>query len=196
MDTNKVKKVSIVYLLAAIFLPIALIILGGVLAGTVFIDDSTLFMVLSCGPLLLSALWWVVGLNALWKQRKQAVLDQLPSLGFRGCQVFHGSSQLVVVDVQQGKVALLFFWNPFQPFVMSAGRITKAWTDDGAFGAGFMRGTSRVSFLFLVDDIRVRVNTFTSNQRWKMDDPRILEGVSKADMMVQVLAQAKQASGG
>lgn len=59
-----------------------------------------------------------------------------------------------------------------------------------------MRGTSRVSFLFEVDGVKVRVNTFTSNQRWKMDDPKILEAISKADMMVQVLEAAKQASGG
>ena len=58
-----------------------------------------------------------------------------------------------------------------------------------------MRGTNRVGFLFLIDNVKVRVNTFTSNQRWKMDDPKILEAISKADMMVQVLESAKQASG-
>ena len=70
-----------------------------------------------------------------------------------------------------------------------------AWAEDGAGGAGFMRGTNRVGFLFLIDNVKVRVNTFTSNQRWKMDDPKILEAISKADMMVQILETAKQASG-
>ena len=92
-------------------------------------------------------------------------------------------------------MALLFFWNPFELFVLPAGRITKAWAEDGAGGAGFMRGTNRVGFLFLIDNVKVRVNTFTSNQRWKMDDPKILEAISKADMMVQILETAKQASG-
>ena len=57
-----------------------------------------------------------------------------------------------------------------------------------------MRGTSRVRFGFQIDDVRVLVNTFTSNQRWKMDDPKILDAISKADMMCQVLDAAKQAS--
>ena len=59
---------------------------------------------------------------------------------------------------------------------------------------GVLRGTSRVSFLFLIDGIKLRVDTFTSNQRWKMNDEHVLTGISKADMWVQVLAEAKEAS--
>ena len=122
------------------------------------------------------------------------MVKDLDAQGFHRNQTFYGSSQTVVVDVRQGKVALLFFWNPFELFVLPAKRINKAWTEDGAGGAGFLRGTSRVSFLFLVDKVKVRVNTFTSNQRWKMEDPKILEAISKADMMVQILDEAKRAS--
>lgn len=68
----------------------------------------------------------------------------------------------------------------------------KAWVDDGLSGAGFMAGSSRVSFLFIIDGIKVRVDTFTSNQRFKMDSDYILTGISKADMMVEMIEKAKK----
>ena len=54
-----------------------------------------------------------------------------------------------------------------------------------------MRGTSRVSFLFVIDGIKIRVNTFISNQRWKMNDEKVLEGISKADRWVMLLDQVR-----
>ena len=95
------------------------------------------------------------------------------------------------MHMEQGKIGLLFFWSPFQVQVAPASRVTKAWTDDGAGGAGFMRGTSRVSFLFVIDGIKIRVNTFISNQRWKMNDEKVLEGISKADRWVMLLDQVR-----
>ena len=195
MNAKVVKKVNVVYVLAAIFVPIILIIVGGWLAATVFMGSGALFMASYSVPLLLSAAWWIFGMTAVWKQRKKAMMKQLDSQGFNRNQTFYGSGQTVAVDIRQGKVALLFFWNPFQLQVLSAGRIGRMWADDGAAGAGFMRGTCRVGFVFLVDSVKVRVNTVTSNQRLRMDDDRILEAVSKADMMIQVLDAAKQASG-
>ena len=96
----------------------------------------------------------------------------------------------MIVDAVNGQIALLFFWNPFAYFVFPTSRISKAWVDDGCFGPGIMKGSSRVSFLFVVDGIKVRVNTFTSNKRWRMDSDYILTGISKADMMVKVLQAA------
>ena len=195
MNTNPVKKTNVVYMLLVIFVPIAVIVLGGVIGYMFFRDGGTGAVVCFMCPAALAVVWWIFGPTTIWNQKKKQMMKQLDGQGFNRNQTFYGSNQTVVVDIRQGKVALLFFWNPFEQFVLPASRIAKAWTDDGAAGAGFLRGTSRVSFLFLVDGIKVRVNTFTSNQRWKMDDPKILEAISKADMMIQVLDAAKQASG-
>ena len=89
---------------------------------------------------------------------------------------------------------MIFFWNPFKNYILPAARITKIWTDDGKTGAGVLAGSSRVSFLFLIDGIRIRVNTFTSNKRWRMDTEYILTGISKADLMADVLTKAKERS--
>lgn len=196
MNGKPVKKTNMIYLLLTIFVPIAVIALGLLIGYNFFRDGGTGAVVCFMCPLLLSVAWWILGPTTIWNQKKKKMMKQLNEQGFSRNQTFYGSNQTVAVDIRQGKVALLFFWNPFEQYVLPASRINKAWTEDGAGGAGFMRGTSRVSFLFLVDQVKVRVNTFTSNQRWKMDDPKILEAISKADMMVQVLDAAKQASGG
>ena len=54
-----------------------------------------------------------------------------------------------------------------------------------------MEGSSQVSFLFKVDNIKIRVYTFTSNQRFRRDSDYILTGISKADLMVKAIEEAK-----
>ena len=196
MNTTPVKKSNIVYLLLVIVVPIAVIALGILIGYFFFRDGGAGAVVCFMCPAILSVAWWILGPTTIWNQKKKKMMKTLSSQGFNRNQTFYGSNQTVAVDIRQGKVALLFFWNPFVEYILPASRIAKAWTEDGAGGAGFMRGTNRVSFLFLIDEVKVRVNTFTSNQRWKMDDPKILEAISKADMMVQVLDAAKQAAGG
>lgn len=196
MDVKQVKKVNIVYLLLTILAPVALIALVGWLGYVFFRDGGTGAAVCFMVPTILSAAWWILGPTTIWKQKKKKMMKDLNKQGFNCNQTFYGSNNTLVVDIQQGKIALLFFWNPFELYILPASRIEKTWTDDGAAGAGFMRGTSQVRFAFTINGIKVRVNTFTSNQRWKMDDPKILEAISKADMMVQVLEAAKERAGG
>ena len=196
MQSEGVKKVNYVYLLATIFVPIALIVLGGWIGYQFFRDGGTGAVICFMGPTVLAVLWWFFGVTTIWKQKKKKMMKQLDGQGFARNHTFYGRGQTVVVDQQQGKVALLFFWNPFVLYVFPASRISNAWTEDGAGGSGFLRGTSRVSFLFQIDGVKVRVDTFTSNQRWKMEDPKVLEGISKADLWVQVLTQARQQSAG
>ena len=195
MSKKPVKKTNVLYLLLTILVPLVLIVALGYIGATFYRDGGTGAVVCMMAPTVVSVVWWIFGPTTIWSQKKKKMMKDLNAQGFNRNQTFYGGNQTVVVDIKQGKVALLFFWNPFEMFVLPASRIEKAWTDDGAGGAGFMRGTSRVRFGFLIDGVRVLVNTFTSNQRWKMDDPKILDAISKADMMCQVLDAAKQASG-
>lgn len=195
MNATPVKKTNVVYMLLVIFVPILVIAAGLFIGYTFFRDGGSGAVVCFMGPFFLAVAWWILGPTTIWSQKKKKMMKMLKEEGFNRNQTFYGSNQTVAVDIRQGKVALLFYWNPFEQYVLSADRIAKAWTDDGAGGAGFLRGTNRVSFLFIVDGVKVRVNTFTSNQRWKMDDPKILEAISKADMMIQVLDAARQSAG-
>ena len=194
MNQKAVQKINYAYLLLTIFVPLVLIGVMGYIGATFFREGGTGAVICFMLPTALAVVWWIFGPTTIWRLRKKAMEQQLDQQGFTRNQTFYGSTHTVVVDIRKGVIALLFFWNPFESFIIPASRVTKAWTDDGAAGSGFLRGTSRVSFLFLIDGIKLRVDTFTSNQRWKMNDEHVLTGISKADMWVQVLAEAKEAS--
>lgn len=188
--TEKIKKINLPYLLLYILVPLAVIVVCGILYVKVF-PEGTMAPILSMAPTLLAAVWWVGGRQLIYKIQLKKMKAALKQKGFVANSTFNGKSCHVIVDAQHGEIALLFFWNPFRCTVLPASRITKVWVDDGATGSGVLRGSSRVSFLFTLDGVTVRVNTFTSNKRWNMDSDYILTGISKADMMANVLEQAR-----
>ena len=196
MRSDRVKKTNYGYVLAYILAPAALGALG-VWMGRAFLwGDSQWAGLCDLGPLLLAILWWAFGGRIIFYGGKKKLLRQLDGIGVDHRQIFYSDDCVVSMDMEQAKLALLFFWNPFTPYLVPAGRVTRAWTDDGARGTGILRGTGRVSFWFEVDGVKLRVNTFLSNQRWRLDDDRVLEGISKADMWVHVLEQARRQEAG
>lgn len=188
--TGPIRKVNMAYLLLYFLTPVAVFALC--VGVSIKIEVVGFWaLVTFFGPVAFAALWWILGGGVLYKQKKKQMKEQLGSSGFARNHIFDSSGCTVSVDVGHGKIAMLFRWNPFKLYVVPASRITRAWVDDGRAGAGFMEGSSRVSFLFLVDGTKVRVNTFTSNRRWSMGSDYILTGISKADLMVEVLNAAK-----
>lgn len=147
--------------------------------------------IFTMGPFLISAIWLIFGGGSIFKQEIKKFEAKLASDGFKRNQTFYGKGKYVAIDLEKGEIALLFFWNPFKAYIIPAGHIENAWVSDGRSGSGIMEGSQRVSFFFIVDGIKIRVDTFTSNQRQRMDSDYILTGISKADMMVKMLAQAR-----
>lgn len=193
MENKKIKKVNMLYLLGYIFIPIIVCALC-FLASYLWFPKGGMAVILLMGPSFLSFFWWVFGGSFLFKSKRKKFEKELDESGFARNQTFYGRGSMISVDINSGKIALLFFWNPFENYVVDAKRVTKAWVDDGRHGKGFMEGSSQVSFLFTIDEIKVRIYTFTSNQRFRMDTNYILTGISKADMMVKVLESARSNS--
>lgn len=188
MEQQKIKKMNVPYFIACIFVPIVLIVLVTVI-GIAFLPTNvaTILMMVF---LVASILWWAVGIDKLYKKKKEEKLKELDSKGFVRNHTFNSDNSTIAVDIEHGKIALIFKWNPSEYFVLPANRVTKMWTDDGKK----LGGTSRVSFLFIVDGIKIRVNTFISNKIWGMKSNTVLEAISKADMMVEALKDAGQAA--
>ncbi len=155
-------------------------------------DRTTLIPVV---VLILAILWWELGVWAIYRACLGGLERDLARKGFRCTQIFTGRSCAVLVDEDAGRLALLFKWNPFRPYVFSAKRIQKVWVEEGQRGRGVMQGTRRVSFLFTVDGSKVRVNTFSSNRRWKMDGDNVLTAISMADMMADILESLRKGEG-
>lgn len=190
METNKIKKINIPYLLGYIFVPILVCALCFLLSY-LFFPKGNMAVVLLMLPPFLALMWWIFGGKLIFKKNQKELEKELDQMGFVRNHTFYGRGSMVVVDAQNGKIALLFFWNPTQKYVLPASRLKQAWVDDGEKGRGFMAGSSCVSFLMNIDGVTIRVYTFTSNQRWAMNSDYILKGIAKADMMAKILMEAK-----
>lgn len=188
---EKIKKIDPIYMLVNILLPFVVLI-GTVALGVLIYDyvPEQVGMILSILGVGFFALWWAYLNRKLYELRREKTLAQLKANGFTPNHTFNADGCTLVVDLEQGKIALVFRWNPKKAYVRPASDLTELRVDDGRGGAGFLEGSSRVSFLFRVEGMKIRVNTFTSNKRWRMDSDYILTGISKADVMVEALAAA------
>lgn len=194
MKTNeevKIKKINILYMLGYIFGPILICAICFFLSYK-FFPKGTMAVILLMGPSFLSIAWWIFAGKFIFKKKQKEFESELDTNGFQRNHTFYADGCTVVIDEMNGELALIFFWNPFETFRVSLKRVENAWVDDGKTGAGIFAGSGRVSFLFTIDGIKIRVNTFTSNQRWRMDSEYILTGISKADMMVKTIEEAKK----
>lgn len=194
MEDGKIKKINTLYMLGYILGPILLCALSFLIGYIFFKDGGTGAVIFFMGPCFIAFIWWVFAGTFLFKRKIKAFEADLDSLGVSRNQTFYGKGKFVVLDLVTGQMGLVFFWNPFVSYLVPATRVEKAWVDDGRMGKGFMEGSSRVRFLFIMDDIKVSVDTFTSNQRFRMDSDYILKGISKADMMVKTIEAAKAAA--
>lgn len=188
---EKIQKTNILYLLGYILGPAAIAAISIGLGVLLFPNGGTgaviTFMIIP----MLAVIWWIFAGAFIFKKKTKEFEQRFTKEGYKRNHTFYGRGKTVILDIEKGMLGIIFFWNPFQSYIVPASRVQKAWVDDGKMGSGFMEGSSRVSFLFTIDDIKVRVDTFTSNQRFRMDDKHILTGISKADMMVQSIEEAK-----
>ena len=160
---GKIQKVNLIYLVGCNMVAPTSVMVLSVVLGVILPEQ--LGLILAMVGFVLAVCWWAFLGRKIYDGGKKKKLAQLEESGFVPNHTFNGDGCTVVVDLVHGQVALLFRWNP-------------------------AKGSSRVSFLFTVEGVTVRVNTFTSNRRWRMDSDYILTGISKADMMAETLIGA------
>ncbi len=192
METNeKIKRVNPLFALGYIGIPIAAFLILSTIAVSL-IKNPGVGNIVTILAAALVVLWFSVLGGKFYKSKVKQFEAELDDMGFKRNQTFNGKGETVIVDIAGGKVAVIFFWNPLKKYIVSASKVEKAWVDDGRSGSGIMEGSQRVRFFcFILDGVRINVNTFISNTRYKMTDNYILDGISKADLMVEVLNDAK-----
>lgn len=139
MENEKVKKVDGLYLFAYIFAPMALCAICFILSA-LFFPKGNMAVILIMGPSFLSVAWWIFGGRIIYNQMRKKLEKELDENCFERNQTFYGSGNMVIVDTENYKIAILFFWNPFKRYILPTSRIEKAWTDDGKGG---VRNTGR-----------------------------------------------------
>lgn len=186
-EQEKVKKICVPYLLVTIFGPLVLMV--GLMALSMILPLPLNYIVF-IGAFTFALCWWFFLERKVYDGARKKKLDQLDRSGFVRDQTYIGDWCTVTADVSNRRVALMFRWNPGKMYVRPAGQVTRVWVDDGRGGPGFRDGTSRVSFLFTIDGVTVRVNTFASSKRLRADCDQVLAAVSKAEEMAEALRAA------
>ena len=188
METSeKLQKINFLYLLLNIVAPVVFMIGMTVLGLALPQQIGVFFSIVGFGGAML---WWCFLGHKFYEKTRGAQIRKLEESGFVPNHTFNADGCTLIVDLVNAQVALIFRWYPGKAYVRPASALSNVRVDDGRGGAGFLEGSSRVSFLFTVDGMNIRVNTFTSNKRWRMDSDYILTGISKADTMVEALTAA------
>lgn len=188
---QKIQKVNGLYLILYIIVPMIPVGIA-VMLSLLIPEQEGRFAGISAILGIAAFVWWLGGWKLVLNMKKKSMTKKLDEAGFVRNHTFNSDNSTIVIDAQHGDIALLFCMNPSVIQIASMQKITRTWVDDGAHGSGIMRGSSCVRFCFELDGVTVKVNTFTSNKRWRMDSNYILTGISKADMMVNVINSAKQ----
>ncbi len=196
MDTERIRptdKAYVAWIILFILIPIGVLAACVVVSFTVRVPEPVL-VALIFGPFIFGFLWWFFGgkwIHRLNLRKTGGQVKELEASGFVTNYLFKGSC-VVRIDVAHRKVALQFEMNPSHCYVIPAERITRAWVEDGRRGKWIFEGTRKVSFLFLADGIKVKVPTFFAAQRYSMVSDEVLTGISKADLMVEILNKIRK----
>ncbi len=188
-----IRKVNPLYTIIYFMVPVLVFAVAAVI-GINYDLIGTAAVVSFFGPVVFAVLWYWIGNPLLFKLRRKKFERELDAMGFVRSYTFYGSSTITVIDEQNANVALLFRFHPFRPYIFPAARVKKAWTDDGRMGKGFKEGSSQVSFIMAIGRKKIRVYTFRSNRRFTMNSDQILTGISKADVVVEILKNAHDRS--
>lgn len=128
--------------------------------------------------------------SILQKKRDKKALEQEKSFhqrGFSYQQKFTAHDGVFYIDVN-GRVAVIWKYNPDQLCMIDPSLITDIRTNDG----GTLLGSYGVSCEFRLNGKKMKIWTLRVHNGYvRKKDPGVLEAISKADMLCQLLNEAK-----
>lgn len=111
-----------------------------------------------------------------------------PQKGFSYQYKFTSNSGVFYIDTN-GRLGVVWKNNPTQLYFADLSKVTDIRTDDGKQ----LRGTALVSCKFKLDGKKFKIYTLrVSNGQLAMNSPKVIEAISKADKMCEMLKLAKQ----
>lgn len=178
------KKTNPVYVLTWYGLPIMLIVVLAVVGAYIYFVPMFLlaFALLIATP---------IALPALLKRRMEKCAAELerefPHISYK----FTAHNCVLYLDTEGGHMGVVWRNNPSQLQNIDPAQVTNIRTDTGQK----LRGTELVSCQFLLNGNKVKVYTLrVSGGQLAMKDPRVLEAISKADQMGEVLRTVQEQS--
>ena len=181
------KKFNFSYLAIWAGIPALLAVVIAVLAFVLFIGKNPVVF----GVAVFVAIGIIVAipmfLESKMKKAATALEAGFPTKGFTYQYKFEASNAVYYID-QGGRMGVVYRGNPTELQFVDLNKVTDVRVNDGKFGLG----TSRVSCEFLLDGKKVRITTLTVTRgTLSMKDKRVLEAISKADQLCNLLNTAK-----
>ena len=181
------KKTNPSYLAIWVGIPVAVAVLVTVLGFTVFLGTNQLFF----GIATFAVIGIVVAIPMILESRMKKLAKTLeadfPAQGFSYQYKFEANNAVYYID-QGGRMGVVFRGNPTELQFVNLDRVTNVHVNDGKVGLG----TSRVCCEFKLDGKKVRIITLrVTRGTLSMKDKRVLEAISKADQLCNMINTAK-----
>ncbi len=164
----------------------------GFVAATVGIGIAVMVLSLVFNSMAFAPLMFLGGLifiiiapGLFYSIKRKKIAEELKAKGFNVNYTFTGRSLMFYMDYQNKQMAFFYKMNPTKVQIFPLSEAKNPRVNDFKQGKGFMEGSSFVALEFDVFGKRQRIYTFTSNKRFAMNSPQILDGISKADFMCE-----------
>ena len=122
---QKIQKTNILYLLGYIFIPIIVCALGYLLCYLCFRDGGNGAVITTMVPTIAAIIWWCFGGSFIFKKKTKELEKRFTDEGYRRNQTFYGRGKTVTLDIEKGMMGVVFFWNPFETYILPASRISR-----------------------------------------------------------------------
>lgn len=120
-----------------------------------------------------------------------ALEKEFETKGFCYQQKFSSNSGIFYIDSTGGRLGVVWKYNPTELYLADLSKITDIHTNDGRQ----LNGTSLVSCQFKLDGKKFKIYTLrVSNGQLSMKSAEVLEAISKADILCELLKTAKNAA--
>lgn len=162
----------------------SLVVLTAVLIAVGFVLDLMYlaiagFFVFAIGLALIPFL-----MRSRMEKKASALERQFPAEGFVSQYKFSSNSGVFYIDPDSRRLGIVWKNNPSELNLVDLSNITDVRTHDGKQ----LKGTSHVSCRFKLDGKTYRIYTLrVSNGQLSMKSPQVLEAVSKADKLCEML---------
>lgn len=181
------KKINPSYLAIWVGMPIAVAVLIAVLAFVLCLGKNQMVF----GIAFFAVIGIIVAIPMLLesKMKKSAVAleEDFKLQNFTYQYKFVANNAVYYID-QGGRMGVIYRCNPTELQFVDLNKVTNVRVNDGKFGTG----TSRVCCEFLLDGKKVRIVTLKVNRgALSMKDKRVLEAISKADQLCNLMNTAK-----
>lgn len=181
------KKYDVSYLAKWAGIPAVVAVVIAILSFTLINGENQIIP----GIALFAAIGIFVAIPMYLESKMKKIATELEkdftTQGFNYQYKFSANNAIYYID-QGGKMGVIYRYNPNELQFVDLNQVTNIHVNDGKFGMG----TSRVCCEFLLEGKKVRIVTLRVNRgTLSMKDKRVLEAISKAEQLCNMINTAK-----